>query len=96
MDHAKFFAAVRLRFANLYNLKLIPDAGRVLRRAWSIRFIVVAGILSGCEVALPIIDQVVSIPRGVFAALSGLVTCGAMVSRFVVQENLKGDTNADQ
>ncbi|GAJ95776.1 hypothetical protein RRH01S_13_01370 [Rhizobium rhizogenes NBRC 13257] len=39
-------------------LKLIPEAGRVLRRAWSIRLIAAAGILSGCEIALPIIDQV--------------------------------------
>ncbi|EJK83527.1 hypothetical protein [Rhizobium sp. AP16] len=77
-------------------LKLVPDAGRVLRRAWSIRFIVAAGILSGCEIALPIIDQVVTIPRGIFAALSGLVTCGALISRLVAQENLKGDIDADQ
>ncbi|QYA12117.1 hypothetical protein [Rhizobium sp. AB2/73] len=76
--------------------KLVPDWGRVLRRAWSIRLIVVAGILSGCEVALPIIDQFVSIPRGTFAALTGLVTCGALISRLVVQENLKGNTDADQ
>lgn len=77
-------------------LQLVPEWGQVLRRAWSIRFIIVAGILSGCEIALPIIDQVVSIPRGVFAALSGLVTCGALISRLVAQENLKGDTDADQ
>ncbi|NLS19913.1 hypothetical protein HGP16_25575 [Rhizobium sp. P40RR-XXII] len=76
--------------------KLVPEWGRVLRRAWSIRLIVVAGILSGCEVALPIIDQFVTIPRGTFAALTGLVTCGALISRLVVQENLKGDTDADQ
>ncbi|MDR6904279.1 hypothetical protein [Rhizobium miluonense] len=76
--------------------KLVPNVGRVLRRAWSIRLIVVAGILSGCEVALPIIDQFVSIPRGTFAALTGLVTCGALISRLVVQENLTGDTDADQ
>ena len=76
--------------------KLVPNVGRVLRRAWSIRFIVVAGILSGCEVALPIIDQVISIPRGLFAATSGLVTCGALVSRLVAQENLKGDIDANQ
>ena len=76
--------------------KIVPNAGRVLRHAWSIRFIVIAGILSGCEIALPIIDQVVSIPRGVFAALSGLTTCGALIARFVVQEKLKGDTDAGQ
>ena len=95
MDHAKFFAAVRLRVANLFQLELIPEWQRVIRRAWSIRLIVIAGILSGCEVALPIIDQVVSIPRGVFAALSGLVTCGAFVSRFVAQENLKGNSDGE-
>ena len=77
-------------------LQLVPEWGQVLRRAWSIRLIVVAGILSGCEIALPIIDQVVTIPRGIFAALSGLVTCGALISRLVAQENLKGDTDADQ
>jgi hypothetical protein len=77
-------------------LKLVPEAGRVLRRAWSIRLIAAAGILSGCEIALPIIDQVVTIPRGIFAALSGIVTCGALISRFVAQENLKGNPDADQ
>lgn len=76
--------------------KLVPEWGRVLRHAWSIRLIIAAGILSGCEIALPIIDQVISIPRGVFAALSGLVTCGALISRLVVQENLKGNEDADQ
>lgn len=75
--------------------KLVPNAGRVLRRAWSIRLIVVAGVLSGCEIALPIIDQVVTIPRGVFAALSGLVTCGALISRLVAQENLKGNEDGE-
>jgi hypothetical protein len=75
--------------------KLVPNAGWVLRRAWSIRLIVVAGILSGCEIALPIIDQVVTIPRGVFAALSGLVTCGALISRLVAQENLKGNEDGE-
>lgn len=75
--------------------KLVPDWWRVLRRAWSIRLIVVAGILSGCEVALPIIDQFVSIPRGTFAALTGLVTCGALISRLVAQENLKGNDHGE-
>ena len=71
-------------------MKPVPNWCRVLRYAWSIRLIAAAGILSGCEIALPIIDQVVSIPRGIFAALSGLVTCGAFIARFVAQEKLKG------
>ncbi len=74
---------------------LIKNYRQVIRRAWSIRLIVVAGILSGCEVALPIIDQFISIPRGTFAALTGLVTCGALISRLIAQENLKGSDNGD-
>ena len=32
-------------------MRLAPDAGAVLRRAWSIRFLILAGVLSGAEVA---------------------------------------------
>lgn len=74
---------------------LVKNYRQVFRRAWSIRLIVVAGILSGCEVALPIIDQFVTIPRGTFAALTGLVTCGALISRLVAQENLKGNEDGE-
>ncbi len=45
-------------------LQPIPERGRVLCRARSIRLIIVAGILSGCEVAFPILDQFVTILRG--------------------------------
>ena len=76
-------------------MKLVAEWRRVLRHAWSIRLIVAAGILSGCEIALPIIDQAVSIPRGIFAALSGLVTCGALISRLVAQEKLKGNDDGE-
>jgi len=76
-------------------MKLVAEWRPVLRHAWTIRLIVVAGVLSGCEVALPFIDQVVSIPRGVFAALSGLTTCGAFIARFVVQEKLKDSEDGE-
>lgn len=76
-------------------LKLVAEWRRVLRHAWSIRLIILAGVLSGCEIALPIIDQVVSIPRGAFAALSGMTTCGALVARLVAQEKLKGSEDAE-
>ncbi|NTJ64438.1 hypothetical protein G6M50_33440 [Agrobacterium rhizogenes] len=75
--------------------KLVPNVGRVLCCARSIRLIVVAGILSGCGIALAIIDQIVAKPRGVFAALSGLVTCGALISRLVAEESLKGNEDGE-
>ncbi|MCM2436330.1 hypothetical protein [Agrobacterium rosae] len=66
---------------------------QVLKRAWSIRWIVLAGLLSGLEVFLPIIDGYVEIPRGIFAALSGFATCAAFISRLIAQ---KGVSDADQ
>lgn len=39
---------------------LIANWWQVLKRAWSIRWIVVAGLLSGLEVFLPIVDGYVA------------------------------------
>ncbi|WP_313592590.1 DUF7940 domain-containing protein [Agrobacterium cavarae] len=72
---------------------LISNWWQVLKRAWSIRWIVLAGLLSGLEVFLPIIDGYVEIPRGLFAALSGAATCAAFISRILAQ---KGVSDADQ
>ncbi|MGV1917553.1 hypothetical protein [Rhizobium sp. 22-785-1] len=55
--------------------------------------LVLAGLLSGLEVFLPIIDENLDIPRGVFAALSGAATCAAFISRILAQ---KGIVDADQ
>lgn len=49
---------------------------------------ILAGLLSGAEIALPILDGILPIPRGLFAALSGLATCGAFVARIVAQQSV--------
>lgn len=67
-------------------MRLIDDWRRVLKRAWSIRLIIVAGILSGLEVALPIIDGWVTIPRGLFASLSFVVVAAAFGARLLAQK----------
>ena len=46
----------------------------------------VAGILSGCEVALPVFAD--AIPRNTFAILSFLAVGGAFISRLVAQEGV--------
>lgn len=66
----------------------VPEWRRVLRRAWSIRLMIVAGILSGAEVAMPLLEGVIDLPGGLFAALSGLATAGAFVARLVAQKEL--------
>jgi hypothetical protein len=68
--------------------RLIEDWRRVLRRAWSVRLIALAAVLSGLEIALPMLEGVVDIPRGILAGLSGLVTCAALVARLVAQREI--------
>lgn len=68
---------------------VVPDWKRVLRKAWSIRLMLVAGLLTGCETILPLYQD--SIPRGTFAVLSMLVTVFAIVARVVAQKGMHDD-----
>lgn len=70
-------------------MTLLPDWKRIIKKAWSVRLLVLAGLLSGCEVILPMYSDV--IPRGVFAGLTIIVAIGAMVARVVVQKKLTND-----
>lgn len=67
---------------------LVHNWRQVLKRAWSVRLLLLAGLLSGLEVALPLIDGVYEIPRGVFAALSAATVAAAFVARFLAQKGL--------
>lgn len=67
-------------------MKLASDWKDILRRAWSVRFLVLAGVLSGAEVILPFFAQ--DIPQGTFAVLSFLAVSGAFISRIVAQRDL--------
>ena len=66
-------------------MKLLADWKRILRRAWSIRFMLMAGILSGVETALPFFSE--AMPHGVFAMLSGVSVGAAFVARLVAQKD---------
>jgi len=67
-------------------MKLYDNWRELVRRTWSIRFIVLAGILSGCEVALPLLGH--KIEPGIFAGLSMFFTAAAFIARLVVQKDL--------
>jgi len=68
--------------------KLLPDWKRVLRHAWSIRLILLAGVLSGLEVAQSLVAELLPVPRPTFAVLAFLVTAGAFVARLMAQKSL--------
>ena len=58
----------------------------ILRRSWSLRFIILAGILSGIEVILPFFSE--DIPRNLFAVLSFFAVAAAFVARLVAQKGI--------
>ncbi|PZU93107.1 MAG: hypothetical protein DI527_07615 [Chelatococcus sp.] len=69
---------------------LVWNWKRVLKHAWSIRFIILAGLLSGAEIALPLLQGAIDVPPRLFAGLSFAATAGAFVARLVAQETVSG------
>ena len=68
-------------------MKLLPNWRDILRRAWSLRLMAFAGLLSGVEVALPFFNDLM--PRGLFALLSAVTVCGAFIARLIAQKDIK-------
>lgn len=69
-------------------MRLIDDWRWVVSRAWSVRLLLLAAVLSGLEVTIQVIvafSIAPPIPPGLFSVLSGLVTVGALIARFVAQ-----------
>lgn len=71
-------------------MKLVPNWHAVLTRAWSVRLMVLAFVLTMLEVMLPLLDGYLPIPPLTFATLSGLATAGAFVARFDAQKTASG------
>lgn len=67
-------------------MKLYPNWKTILKRAWSIRFNVLAALFSCAEYLLPYYSD--SFPKGIFALLSILAIFGSNLSRIVFQESV--------
>ena len=70
-------------------MRLLDNWRDVLRRAWSVRLIILAAILSGIEAALLFLP--LPVPPGTFALLTCVVTMAAFIARIVAQKNLSGE-----
>lgn len=68
-------------------MELYDNWRDILKRAWSIRFMIIAGVLSGVEVALPFFEPM--FPQGVFAALSAISVGAAFIARLIAQKDLE-------
>ena len=67
-------------------MKLYDNWQDILKKAWSIRFIALAAILTGLEVLLPLFHE--SVPKNLFAALSFVCVSAAFVARLVAQRDV--------
>jgi len=71
---------------------LIPDWKRVLKKSWAIRLIILAGFLSGLEIALPFLENWLQTrfhtPKWLYPSLMFLVTCAAVIARLVAQPKM--------
>jgi hypothetical protein len=77
------------------NWRLVPNARRVLRYAWSIRLMVISFVFSGAEIALPLLDGILPVPRLWFAGISFVAAGGAFVARLVAQESVSGGRDGE-
>jgi len=72
-------------------MRLVENWRSVLKRAWSIRLLIVAGALSGIEALLSILNGADFLPpivRILMVALTPLVIMAAFVARLVAQRSI--------
>ena len=74
-------------------MQLIANWRAVLLRAWSMRLMFLAAVLSGIESALPSFADL--FPPNLFGALTALVVSAAMVARMIPQPSLAPEEPAD-
>jgi len=68
-------------------MNLAQNWRTLLRKAWSVRLMVLAFLLTMAEVMLPFFSD--AVPPKLFAVLSGLAVAGAFVSRLVAQKDMQ-------
>jgi hypothetical protein len=76
----------------MFKFELGKDWKTVVKKAWSIRLILLAAALSAVEVYFQIFGAPLWMPLGAFAGLSAITSAGAFVARIVAQKEI---TNAD-
>ena len=75
-------------------MELVEDWQLILRRAWSIKFSILAAILGGIELAVQLI-QPADVRPGLFAGIAALISMGAAGARLLAQKEIT-DARAPQ
>ena len=67
--------------------RLLPDWRDILRRAWSLRLILLAGLLTGCEAVLSAMGtEWLPVPRWASSLIVLVVIAAAFVTRLLAQQ----------
>lgn len=72
-------------------MRLYDNWRTILKRAWSIRLMALAVVLTGLETILPFFEKSAyaqALPGGVLPAVSCVVIIGALIARLAVQKGL--------
>ena len=67
-------------------MKLYHNWSQILRKSWSLKFIILAAILTACEAILPMYWDEFS--RETFAVLTFITIIAAFVARLVAQKDI--------
>ena len=70
-------------------MKFIDDFHTVWRKAWSVRLLLLASVLAGCEAILPIFQP--EQPSPWWSVLTFAVVAGALWARFIAQPGMHED-----
>jgi hypothetical protein len=66
-------------------MKLLTDWQDILKKAWSVRLIILAGVLTGVEAAIPFVKE--SVPY--IHLITLVVVALALIARLLAQKDLK-------
>jgi hypothetical protein len=67
-------------------MKLYENWKQILRKSWSLKFIILAAVLTACEAILPMYWD--SFPRETFAAITFVTIIAASIARLVAQKDI--------
>lgn len=72
-------------------MKPVENWQQILRKAWSVRLIALAGLLTGVEAAMSVLpsEWTFVLPAWLWPTATLLVTAGAFASRLIAQDSLR-------
>lgn len=72
-------------------MKIVSNWYEIVKHAWSVRLIILAGLLTGLEAVVPDLPTFLNLTDRQFSALNFAVVTGAFVARLVVQKKVSGN-----